>query len=458
MISIFKKFLVPKRTELQKETLVGYSIRDGERSPFRLSREQLRGHSVLFGCEGTGKTTLMAHLANAAIKNGDALVVIDLDGDLAPDLLTQVPLHRAKDVCWIDFNDTARVPGFNVLDVSHAEDPDLIVTNFLHTARGLWSKYWNRDVEDALRLAVRTLLAANRVLVRRNGPQFTLFDIQHLFNFPTFCHRLLERFVTDPALTEWWNNYLEWQSVSFLSEWMAAVLGPLHRLVTEPRIRNILGQSTTTLDLRERLEPGRITFFNVGGTALAADIRRWLAALVADRINLTILARERVAPQCHQRNVVVAVNGALSIPRMDEAVFLKNLQARGASYIVSSWTTRYAEPSGHGLPQAAFANATNLFIFRTRELNAEILSAELGEDVSLRDIEELPNQACYVRTHARNSNILIAPILTGAPLKSDMQMAKKILGGVQPCGRNPAEVKAEWERFNRAWYAREWAA
>ncbi len=447
--------------ERRKGTLVGYSIHGNDPTPFRLSRQQLRGHSVLCGPAGSGKTALMGHLANAAIQADDALVVIDLDGDLAPDLVAQVPLDRARDVCWIDFDDEAHIPGFNLVDVSQGENCGSIVKSFMLTAPRLWGRYWNRDVAKALQIAVSTLVAANRALVRQKQPQFTLFDVERLFQLPTFCRRLLRDFITDEVLIEWWNNYLELQSLSFVSEWMAAIMVPLHRLVTTRCTRNILGQSTSTFNLRERLQPRRITVFNLRSmtrATLTTDLRRWLAALVTDRVNLTILTRQRVAPKSHAPGIVVVVNGNLAIPRMDEPVFLKNIHTRGTSYILSGWYMDKGVPEDYGMPQAAVANATNLFIFWGASPSEDVVSAELGDAVLRQDIANLPVHTCYVRAYAIDGDMSVTPILTLDPFKGDIQAVKKILGCIELCGCSPVVIESEQDRFRLKWYERELAA
>lgn len=449
-----KKLIRPKGNDAQNERGSKDSNPE-EGAPIWLSWEQLRGHSVIVGNEGTGKTALMGYLAHGAIQHRAAVVVIDLDGDLAPGLLAQVPSRRAKDVCWIDFNDTARVPGFNLLDVSHGEASNLIVTNLVRTARGLWGEYWKPDVEDALKVAVRTLLAANRALVPIQEPQFTLLDVARLFEYPDFCRRLLRSYVTDPDVIEWWNAYLErpreWVIFDF-----AAVLTPLHRLTDHPHMPNILGQSNSTFDLRELLEPGRITLLNLSRVALTSDLRYWLAALIADRINLTVLARDQITPEIQSPAVVIAVNGTLPIPCLNDLAFLADLHERGVSYILSNWSATYPEDPGPALPEAMLAKATNLFVFRTRGYDEDVLSGDLG--VPPQDIVNLPNHVCYVRTHKGNRNVLVKRVATLPPLASDTQSVRRILDRVKPYGRRAADVKAERERFTRIWYGREMAA
>ena len=57
---------------------------------------------------GTGKTTLMEHIAKAAIENPDrdsAVIVIDPHGDMFNRLIGCVPRERINDVILLDFGD-----------------------------------------------------------------------------------------------------------------------------------------------------------------------------------------------------------------------------------------------------------------------------------------------------------------------------------------------------------------
>jgi len=447
--SIFKMPFLSKWRKMSKDATVGFVVRGNKQSPFRLSPDQLRGHSVLVGRAGTGKTTLSGHLAYAAMQNGAALVVIDMEGDLVPHLLAHIPRKRAEDVCLIDLSNESHIPGWNLLDVSHGDDADFIFANLARTAAGLWGKYWNPHAAEALSAAVRIFIAANRVLVERKEPQFTLLDVPALFESADFRRRIL-KFLGASDLTRWGNGDLESLEVFADLDLMATLITPLHTLVADSAA-NVLGQSTSTVDPRAWLEPARVTLLNASGMALLPEMRRWLAALLADRVNLLVMERQATSGVL-PTPLVVAVNGNLQIPYLDDPEFLVELQRRGASYILPYDFVSRPETKGPGLPQALLENATNLFVFCPTGYDAQVLCDTLGECVSARDLVDLPYHACYVRSLTESQNILVERITAAPPLKTDRRAVERILSRVKSCARPVNDVRSERTPFIHKWY------
>ena len=65
--------------------------------------EDLRGkHLYLIGKTRTGKTTLIKNIIVQTIEQGHGVAVIDPHGDMAEEVLTNIPEHRIKDVIYFD--------------------------------------------------------------------------------------------------------------------------------------------------------------------------------------------------------------------------------------------------------------------------------------------------------------------------------------------------------------------
>ena len=455
--SLLKKNDQRKVSAPEKETLIGNSVHDKRRTPFHLSIEQLRDHSLLLGDPGSGKMAMMRHLANAAIENGAALVVLDEEGDLAPDLLTHVPRPRGQDVTWIDLSDQSVSPGWNVLDVSQGDTPDLIVTNLVRTAPELWGDDWNVRAEDALRMGLQTLLTANRVLAQKNDAQFTLLDLPPLFELPHFRHRTLQSFVSNYDVLSWWSGYFEQLSPTTAIDLMTALLVPLRRLSFNPTARNILGQSNSTLKLREMVEPGRISLIDTSALAMTPDLRHWLTTAMTERIIRIALARKQASPNNPEPPIVVAINGAIPMACVEGPDWLNYLRKYGVSLILSGWSLGYLKTLAQGLPQRLLANTANLFVFRTSYLDAEMIRGELGESISAQDMTRLPDYTCFVRTQARKAKPVVERIETFAPKQGDDPVRQEMLEQIKPYGRSVADVESERVSFMEKWYGRDQA-
>jgi len=71
-----------------------------------LTDEERAKHMYLIGRTGSGKSTVIFHMASADIQKGRGLAVIDPHGDLAEDLLCTVPMNRINDLIYFKTHHT----------------------------------------------------------------------------------------------------------------------------------------------------------------------------------------------------------------------------------------------------------------------------------------------------------------------------------------------------------------
>ncbi|MCL5951133.1 MAG: hypothetical protein M1132_05300 [Chloroflexi bacterium] len=403
---------------------------------------KLDGHALIAGSPRTGKTTLLTRLAQEAMQQGKAVIAIDMDGVLVPALLTQLPRRRIPDVAWLRVSDPFTIPGFNVLDVSHGEPTNLIVENLVRTAPLLWGDSWVPDLEEALRICVRTLVGANRVLAERNEPQFTLLDIHQLFELPQFCQRLLNQYIGDQEVVRWWRALLERPAAVNRYDWVA-LLAPLNRF-SDSTLGSVLGQSESTLDVSERLQPGRITLIDLRALSWDSKLSAWFGALLADRILRTMLAQAPVKPNGCEPGVVLAIDGDFKLPGLDEPGLLADLRERGASLF---WVNQYE--------RSVPANVQDLFLFGMCRYWAQDLVSELGPDFSVGDPCDLRSHEFYLRTMWKNGSRSVNRFVTPVPYKIDYEGTQPIQRGFRPVGQAGPAVKGGREQFYARWFDRE---
>ncbi len=454
------KFLLRKKNECKASaappgTLIGHASPENQPTRFRLLPEHLRGHSLMLGDLGVGKTTMLSHLANAVIRSGAALIVLDEEGDLVPGVLTQIPRRRAQDVTWVDLNHPSIMPGWNLLDVSEGDVSDWVIGELMHTAPGLWGHYWDARTEDALRMGLATLLSANRILAQKNEAQFTLLDLPPLFELPHFRRRTLQSFVPDLEVLSWWSGYFERFTPSMVSDLMAALLVPLRQLSFNQTTRNLLGQSKSTLKLGDWLKPGRISLIDTSGLAMTTELRHWLTTMLMEEITHMTRVKQPASSGNAEPSVVVAINGAIPTACAEEPDWLSHLRKYGVSLILSSASLDHLKIDYPGLAQILLANTENLFAFRTGYSDAEMLSIEFGESVSARDLTQLPDYTCYARTREHNAEPCRVQVETLAPEQGDDQVRQEMPDQIKPCGRNIADVENERTNFMGKWYGRE---
>jgi hypothetical protein len=397
----------------------------------------------------------MAHLAAAAMDKDTALVVIDPHGDLVRSLVGLVPRSRLSDVLFIDFSDSQRVVGLNLLDMAQGRNADAIVSNIVHVGELIWSDYWGPRMEDALRMALRTLLMANEILARRREKQFTLIDIPPLFELPNFRHRLLKQYVSDAEILQWWSGYFEQLYPHLRMDVINPVLTKIHRFSTHTAVRNIVAQSNSTVNFRELLNERRILLVNTATGVMGPDAGGLLGAVLVDYINFAVREQMAIPDPSSRARVIVVVDEFQSIPGVDYPSLLAELQKMGASFILATQALGQLDAIGRVLRPTILSNIETLFVFQTSAEDADILRHELDDEVTSTDIINLSDHSCYVKTQVGRDRLPVMHIDTLPPQRGDQSIAEQIIAQMERYAR-PVKV-VEWERrtFQSQWYGRE---
>ena len=277
--------------------VLGTSTWPGEPSAIALSVVDSRSHLHLLGSTGTGKTTAMLNLAAQDIAAGRGIAVLDPKGDLVQGLLARIPHDRVGDVVLISADDVERSVGINPLEVWPGDDRELVADNALTIFKRIYERYWGPRTDDVLKAALLTLL---------RSPGATLADVPVLLTDSGFRRNVLAT-VSDPlGLDGFWDHF-ERLSESRRDEAIGPVLNKLRDFLLRPRLRRLLCQSRSTVDLRRVVDSSRILLadLSVGrwGDSTAALIGSFLVA----RLWQAVLARA-VVPEERRRDFFLFVD------------------------------------------------------------------------------------------------------------------------------------------------------
>jgi len=185
---------------------------------------------------GQGKSTLLIQHSLEALETGGVLFV-DPNGDAADTFLSHIP--KEKEVLIIDPTDVDYPVGFNVLyDV---RNKPLLASLILSTVKAIW-KY------DTIATPVLDRTLYNTLAALLEFPGASLLHIEPMLTDKAFRERVLE-YVSDPILKRKWQHWnakkeKDWELLIQSTENKAGEFSE------DPRIRNIIGQSVTSFDLR----------------------------------------------------------------------------------------------------------------------------------------------------------------------------------------------------------------
>jgi len=279
------------------EREVGVSTWAGENVPVRLSIADSRHHLHLLGATGTGKSTAMLNLAVADIAAGRGVAVLDPKGDLVEGVLARIPAARIGDVVLITPDDLDTSVGLNPLELAPGDDQELVAENTLTIFKRIYERFWGMRTDDILKSSLLTLLRT---------PEPTLAHIPVLLTDPDFRRRIRAGLHDPLGLDGFW-TWFEGLSEGQRGEAIGPVLNKLRDFLIRPRLRHLLCQPRSKVDLRAVIDSGQILLadLNVGrwGQTAAALVGSFLVA----RLWQAVLGRSRI-PEEQRRDFFLYID------------------------------------------------------------------------------------------------------------------------------------------------------
>ena len=335
-----------------------------EGEPFTINPNTRRRHLHVVGQTGAGKSTLFANLIAQDLAAGRGIGLIDPHGSLAMDALGSVPSRRAHEVVYLDPSDLERPIGFNPLDGilpdQHPVAADGVVSAFHH----VWPDSWGPRLEYLLTHAIRALLC---------NPGSTLLGVPRLFTDDTYRTRILAN-VRDPVLLAFWRN--EWDSYDarFRSEATAPILNKLGKVLADNRLRNIVAQPKSTIDLRRIMDEGRILIVNLAKGPLGEGTSHLLGALLSTALATAALARADT-PEPERRPFYLYADEFQNYASAGFALILSEARKYALALTLGH---QYLGQLPEHLKHAVLGNAASFIAFRVGAEDAPLLAAHLA--------------------------------------------------------------------------------
>ena len=388
----------------------------------------LRRHHLYVARTRMGKSTLMHHVVahkmreKAEGRDNDAFVVVDPHTDLVSGLLRHVPESLADQVRLIDLADERGAPGINLLDTRIFADRDRTADSVVRVARGLWDQ-WGPRMQSILEQTVKTLHEANERMEAEQ--QYTILDGLRLLSDAKFKDRVLAK-VSDPYLLEWWSrDFGQWHR-QYKAEALAPVQTRLSYYASSKRARAILGQSRSTIDMRQVILEGGVLLVSTSQGTAGRDVAALVGASILNLVDAVI--REQGGTSLEKRRgVLVVVDEMQSMPGVDYESMLSELGKFGASFILATQSLAKLSDLSRTMQDTLLANIGCLCVFQVAGADARTLVWELGKDrVSEDDITSLPVHQCYVRATVGTERMPSFSMMVRKPDAGDSETAARI--------------------------------
>ena len=445
------RVLLPSARGTRGGALVGQTTAGNPRD-IHFPDDLLRRHHLYVARTRMGKSTLMHHIVSHKLKqkakgkDPDAIVVVDPHTDLVSGLLGQVPESLIDRVRLIDLADDAGAPGINLLDTRIFADRDRTADSVVRVAKGLWDQ-WGPRMQSILEQTVKTLHEANERVDA--DQQYTILDGLRLLSDDKFQAKVLAK-VSDPYLLEWWRrDFSNWHR-QYKAEALAPVQTRLSYYASSKKARAILGQSRSTIDMRQLILDGGVLLVSTSQGTAGRDVAALVGASILNLVD-AVIREQGALPLEKRRGVLVVVDEMQSMPGVDYETMLSELGKFGASFILATQGLAKLGDLSRTMQDSIMSNVGCLAVFQVAGNDARTLVWELGKDrVSEDDITSLPVHHCYVRATVEKERLPVFSMAVRKPEAGDPEVAARIraaTGGYATPVKEIAAGQAESERL-----------
>lgn len=350
----------------------------GKREMFGIRAVDRGKHMYVIGKTGMGKSTMLENLAIQDIQNGNGIAFIDPHGSSAEKLLDFVPRERIKDVLYFAPFDVDYPVGFNVMEDVGYDKRHLVVSGLMGAFKRIWVDMWSARMEYILQNVLLALL---------EYPETTLLDVNRMLTSKPFRSSVVDA-VTDPVVKAFWAEEFASYTDRYTQEATPAIQNKVGQFVSNPLIRNIVGQPKSSFNLREMMDTKKIFIVNLSKGRMGESNAALLGSMLTVKIYLAAMSRAdeppaRMAklPRCY-----FYVDEFQSM--MNEA-FADILSESRKYKLALTLANQYIEQMEENVRNAVFGNVGSLITFRVGPFDAEVLKVIFEPTFAPEDLVNL---------------------------------------------------------------------
>ena len=366
-----------------KITYFGLTSFRNEKKRFGIKQDDRRRHFYVIGKTGVGKSKLMENMAIQDIQNGNGLAYVDPHGEGADFLLDYVPANRIKDVVYLNPADLDFPIAFNVMEKVDFQYRHLVAGGLMAVFKKVWPDVWSARMEYILNNVILALL---------EYPDSTLLGINRMLADPDYRKLVVDK-VTDPVVRAFWVNEFSRYSQKYETEATAAIQNKVGQFVSSALIRNIIGQTQSTINMREIMDSQKILILDLSKGRIGEDNSRLLGALLITKIQLAAMSRVDI-PEETRKDFYLYVDEFQNFATESFANILSEARKYRLCLIVGH---QYINQMEEEVRDAVFGNVGTMAVFRVGAEDAEFLEKEFSPEFTAEDLVNLSKYNIYLK-------------------------------------------------------------
>lgn len=363
--------------------IVGYNVFRGVKREVRISDNDRARHVYVVGQTGTGKSTMLENMIVQDMLNGRGLCFVDPHGEAIDRLMGMVPKERVEDIIHFSPADTDYPMGVNMFEFDSPEQKDFLIQEAISMLYRLYDPQRQGIIGPRYEHIFR-----NTALLLMADPQGgTFVDIPKVLVDPAFMKEKLKH-VTDELVLDFWTK--EWPSSQRSNEsgevtsWVVSKFGAF---VSNEMMRNIIGQTKSSFNLRQIMDEGKILFVNLSKGRTGELNSKLLGMIFVMKFQAAAMSRANI-PANERRDFTLYVDEFQNFSTDSFATILSEARKYNLSLVVAN---QFISQLTDEIRDAVFGNVGTIVAYRTGVNDAEFLAKQFSPTFEVDDLVRIPN-------------------------------------------------------------------
>ena len=368
-------------------TVIGETNFRNQNRKFGIKTADRSRHVYVVGKTGTGKTTLLENMAIQDIQRGHGLAVVDPHGEFAEKMLDFVPSNRVNDVIYFNPADLDYPIAFNAIEKVSPEYRHLVASGLMGVFKKIWPDVWSARMEYILH---------NTILALLEYPGTTLLGINRMLADKDYRKKVVDR-LADPAVKSFWVNEFAKYPERFREEAVAPIQNKVGQFISSPLIRNIIGQTKSSLDFQNIMNGQKILIVNLSKGKIGEDASKLLGALCITKLQLAAMARVNM-PEDERKDFYLYVDEFQNFVTESFANILSEARKYHLDLILThQYIDQLVTSESTVVKEAIFGNVGTMITFRVGAADAEFLEKEFEPEFMMNDLINLGFAQVYLK-------------------------------------------------------------
>ncbi|MFA5841377.1 MAG: type IV secretion system DNA-binding domain-containing protein [Candidatus Paceibacterota bacterium] len=426
-------------SDQDKITYIGETDFRNKKIKFGIKAKDRTRHVYIIGKTGMGKSTLLENMAVQDIVNGEGMAFIDPHGGTAEKLLDYIPESRVKDVIYFAPFDADYPVSFNVMEDVGADKRHLVANGLMNAFKKIWVDAWSARMEYILNNVLLALL---------EYPDSTILGVNRMLSDKDYRNLVVAN-VTDASVKSFWVDEFAKYGDKYMQEAGAAIQNKIGQFISNPLIRNIIGQPKSSFDIRKIMDEKKILIMNLSKGRMGIENSTLLGNMLVTKIYLGAMSRADASASLLQKlpNFYFYVDEFQSFANESFADILSEARKYKLSLTIAH---QYVNQMPEEVRDAVFGNVGSMVTFRIGPEDAELFEKEFAPEFIADDLVNLGFSQIYLRLMIDGIGSKPFSATTLPPIAQERESHKdEVIDGTRKIYATP---RTKVEGFINKWY------